>query len=103
MSWLIGVETIAIARQEARYDWWAACARVMRDEDTIRIESTPLRLHPGDRKMRANLIMKAQLLALLQAGKEPRLIVAIFVFVLTFALRIRGVGSKFILLGDQIR
>ena len=47
--------------------------------------------------------MKAQLLALLQAVKEPRLIVAIFVFVLTFALRIRGVGSHFLLLGDQIR
>jgi hypothetical protein len=41
--------------------------------------------------MRANPhLMKVQLLA-------------IFVFVLTFALRIRGVGSHFILLGDQIR
>jgi hypothetical protein len=47
--------------------------------------------------------MKAQLLALPQAVKEPRLLVAIFVFVLTFALRIRGVGSHFFLLGDQIR
>jgi len=47
--------------------------------------------------------MKARLLALLQEAEEPRLLVAIFVFVLTFALRIRGVGSHFILLGDQIR
>ena len=30
-------------------------------------------------------------------------LLAIFVFVLTFALRIRGVSSHFLLLGDQIR
>jgi len=47
--------------------------------------------------------MKTRLLALRQAVGEPRLMVAIVVFILTFALRIRGVGSHFLLLGDQIR
>jgi len=48
-------------------------------------------------------MMKARLIALMQAVKEPRRVVALLVFVLSFALRIRGVGSHFILLGDQIR
>lgn len=47
--------------------------------------------------------MKAQALAWSRAITQPRSLIAIVVFVLTFAIRVRGVTSHFILLGDQMR
>jgi len=52
--------------------------------------------------MPANRVIKAQAVAL-RAVSRPHLVVAVLAFLLTFALRIRGVSAHFILLGDQIR